>query len=270
MSDSHWTRLSSTMETSLAFPSSNAGGGMSGSGLLSVMEPPHLCCSSSQTWSSHDMEEEWPISMASLKAIWWALVSGVSTFFTTLSHEGQGGVGNFWSNGLDKSQEDLSFGGLDPPLLVLWLCCPLISCLLLDLLWDLPPCLIVSDPHSSHSWVLLLGPWEGVQWSPTAIWVCQYSSHLCLLFSYWDWLSIPWKKGAQTNAMCSQTPQSGIIAPQFRCITVPRRWEGSKLQRVWLPKGSTTSAQVFHCWCPLILVSHVIAITDVLQGVSIL
>ena len=98
------------------------------------------------------------------------------------------------------------FEGWDPPLLVLWLCHPLISCLLLDLLWDLPPCLIVSDPHLSCSQVLLPGLQEGVQWLPIAIWVCWYSSHLCLLFSYWDWLSIPWKKGAQTNAMCSQTP----------------------------------------------------------------
>ena len=57
------------MEMSLAFPSSNTGGDVSDSGLPSTVEPPHLCCSSFWTWSSHDMEEEWPISMASLKAV---------------------------------------------------------------------------------------------------------------------------------------------------------------------------------------------------------
>ena len=30
------------------------------------------------------------------------------------------GVGNFWSHGLDKSWEDLSLRGQDPPLIVLW------------------------------------------------------------------------------------------------------------------------------------------------------
>ena len=205
MSESCWVRLSSTMETSLAFPSFSAGGGMCGLGLLSVTEPSHFC-SSSQTCSSHNMEEECLISIASLKAIWWALVSGLSASFTTLSHKGQGGVGNFRPHGLDGSWGDLSHGSWDPPLLILQLCCSLVSCLLLDSLWDLPPCFSISDPCSSHPWVLLSGPWEGVQWSPTAIWVWLCSSCVCLLFSYWDWLSIPSKKGAQRNAICSWTP----------------------------------------------------------------
>ena len=69
MSESCCARLPSIMETSLMFPSSSAGGGMSSLGLLSLMEPSHFCPSSSQTWSSHDMEEEWLTSMASLKAV---------------------------------------------------------------------------------------------------------------------------------------------------------------------------------------------------------
>ena len=60
---------------------------------------------------------------------------------------------------------------------------PLCLTSLLDSLQDLPPCLVILDPRSSHSWVLLPGLWEGIQWSPAAIWVCWYSSWLCLLFS---------------------------------------------------------------------------------------
>ena len=171
------------METSLAFPSSNARRDVSSSGLLSAMEPHHLCCSSSWTWSSHDMEEEQLISMVSLKAICWASASGVSTSFTTLSCEGWGGVGNFWSHGLDESWGDLSLWGQDPPLLVLWLCHSLVSHLLLDSLWDLPPCLVISDPCSSHSQVLLLGLLgEGSVVPCSHLGTCEYSSPLCLLF----------------------------------------------------------------------------------------
>ena len=140
------------------------------------------------------MEEERPISMASLKAVCWASASGASTPFTTLSHGGQGGVGNFQPHGLDGSWGDLSLGGWDPPLLVLQLCHSLMSHLLLDSLQDLPPCFVVLDPPSSCSQVLLLGLQEGVWWSPTAIWVHWCSSHVCLLSSYWDRLSIPSKK----------------------------------------------------------------------------
>ena len=45
-SESCYKRLSLTMETSLVFPSSNPGGDVSGSGLPSTVEPPHLSCSS--------------------------------------------------------------------------------------------------------------------------------------------------------------------------------------------------------------------------------
>ena len=38
----------------------------------------------------------------------------MSTFSTPFSHKGRGGVGNFRSHGLDKSWEDLSFGGWGP------------------------------------------------------------------------------------------------------------------------------------------------------------
>ena len=176
--------------------------------------------------------------MASFKAVCWA-----SDSFAILSHEGQEGVGNLWSWGPDRSCGDPPLNVQDVPLLTLQLHHSLILCLLLDSLWDLPPCFVVLDPHLSHSWVLLSELWERLWWSPEAIWVHLCSSHLCLLFSYWDLLSIPSKKGAQTCAMWSQTPQSRILAPQFRHIMLPKRWEGSKLQRALLLKGLTTSTQ---------------------------
>ena len=192
--------VSSTMETSLAFSSSNTGGVEPNSGLPFTLES-HLCHSSSFcTWSSQDMEEEQPSSMASLKAICWA-----SDSFAILPHEGWGGVGSLWSQGPDGSCGDPPLGIWDAPFLTLWLRCSLTPCLLLDSLRDLPSCFVISGPHLCHSWVLL-GPWEGLWWSPEAIWVCLSSSHLHLLFPYWDLLSIPSKKGAQTCTMWSWTP----------------------------------------------------------------
>ena len=71
---------------------SAAGGGMSGSGLLSVLDPllrtePSFCHSSSQTWSSHNIEEERLLSMVSLKAVCWDSVCGALGSSSTFSHE---------------------------------------------------------------------------------------------------------------------------------------------------------------------------------------
>ena len=155
MSESCWVRLSLIIETLLALPPSTAGGGMSGSGMFSILDlppgtEPSFCHSSSWTWSSHNIEEEWLLSMASLKAVCWDSVCGALGSSSTFSCKDWGGVGNFWLHRWDESQEDLFFKGWDPSLLILWLCCPLISHLGWDLLWDLPPCSIDLDSRSSQ------------------------------------------------------------------------------------------------------------------------
>ena len=112
-------------------------------------------------------------------------------------------VGNQWQ---DKSWGDPPLGVWDVPFLLLWLHHSLTLRPLLDSLWDWLG-FIALGSHSSHSQVLLLGPWEGLQWSPKAI--CAHlcsSSHRHLLFLYWDLLSIPLKKGAQMCTIWSWTP----------------------------------------------------------------
>ena len=79
-SKSCWRRLLSTMETSLAFPSSNTGGGEPDLGLILALGS-CLCHSSSCTWSFQDIEEEQLSSMASLKAICQASGLWSITFF---------------------------------------------------------------------------------------------------------------------------------------------------------------------------------------------
>ena len=130
-SESHWRRLSSTMETSLVLSPSNNRGSEPGLGLPSVVEQ-CLCHSSSFcTWSFQVMEEERPSSMASLEAVCWAWGSS-----TVLSHDGQGGVGSFQSWGPDESWGDLPLRVQDGPFLLLWLHHSFTLCPLLDSLWD--------------------------------------------------------------------------------------------------------------------------------------
>ena len=137
------------MEMSLALSPSNGGGDEPGMGPPSIVE--RLCCSSSCTWSSQDMEEVWVSSMASLKAICWA--SGSST---VLSHDGQGGVGSFQSWGQDELWGHPPHGVWDVAHLLLWLCHSLALCPLLDSLWDRLG-FVALGSLSSHSRVLLSG-----------------------------------------------------------------------------------------------------------------
>ena len=195
-SESCWRRLSSIMEMSLVPSPSNNGGCESRLGLPSIVEQ-HLCHSSSFcTWSSQVMEEEWPSSMASLKAICWALDSSA-----VLSHNGRGRVGNFHSWGPDESWGDLPLRVWDDPFLLLWLCHSFTLCPLQDSLWDQLG-FVTSGSHST--------PPRSSCWDcrrnygdPPRKFVC-----ICrhILISYWDLLSIPWKKRAQTCAIWSRTP----------------------------------------------------------------
>ena len=199
-SESCWRRLSLTMEISLMLSPSNGRGSKPRLGLPSIMEQ-HLCHSSSFcTWSSQFMEEEWLSSIASLKAVCWALGSSA-----VLSHEGWGRVGNFQSQGWDELWGDPPHGVWDIACFLLQLCCSFTLRPLLDSLWDWLG-FITLGSLLSYSWVLWLGLWEGLQWSPEASVHPYSSSHQCRLFSYWDQLSIPLKKGAQTCAIWSHTP----------------------------------------------------------------
>ena len=94
--------------------------------------------------------------------------------------------------------------GLDRARFLLQLRRSLTFCLCLDLLCNLLG-LGVSG-LSSHSRVLLLGPREGLRWSPEA----SMQSALLPLTPpdlILEWLSIPWKKGAQ-SVQCGPAPHS--------------------------------------------------------------
>ena len=148
----------------------------------------------------------------------------------------------------------------------------LMSCLLLDSLQDLPPCFC----HLGPSLIPLPGPFAGTMGGGLVV----PHSHLGMLVLFPCVPSLftlgltfnPFKE--RSTDKCYVFPEPHNLEswpPQFGHITVPRRWKGSKLQRAQLLKGLTTSAQkFFNCRCPYVPVPHIIAVTDVSQGVSIL
>ena len=176
-SESHCWGPSSAMETSLTSQPSNHGEDRHGWESPPVEEHLSHSSSSSCTWSSQVMGGDQATSIASLKAICW-----VSAFLDVSLCGGWGGVGNFWPQELDESRGDPPHGVWDRAHFLLQLHHSLTFCWCCDLLCN--PLGLGASGLSSHSQVLLLGPWEGLQWSPEASMHPCSSSHQCHLISY--------------------------------------------------------------------------------------